>query len=359
MRVVTTATDAAPAAESDSGDDAAGTGKRNVGGVVLSSAMDDSMRFSHRDDGDVALELAALGPDPMADDPFEQLSEWAEEAAARWVDPELCPQEEFTYDDVRDGDALPAGYGERLDVLLDDVWQYDTALAITAARRARAVDRARQWSEVSDEFVKRGAPLSPAERTDWVRRVFVSELAARLSLSQGPAAQLIEESRSLVHQLPATLEALSQGRISYRHAQVIIDQADTLPPEAWPAFEEELLAGAGDIPVALLRRRAVRARERLHPDSIVERTKAAVAERRFALEPDRDGMTWLNLKVPAAEAIAVHDRTTLLAKALQGPDEARTLAQLRADVARDLSSTVKPPGKTPRSCPRVCGRRSS
>jgi len=296
--------------------------------------MDESMRLSHRDD--VARELAALGPDPLADDPFMRLSVWAEEAEARWVGAEPLAQEHDAYDDGGHAGALPAGYGERLDVLLDDASLYDAALAIAAADRARALDRAREWSEVSDEFVKRGAPLSPAERTDWVRRVFVSEVAARLSLSQRTAEQLIEESRSLVHRLPATLEALSQGRISYRHAQVIIDQADTLPAEAWTQFEQELLPGAGDIPVALLRRRAVRARERLHPDSIVERTKAAVATRRFALETDRDGMAWLNLKVPAADAIAVHDRTTLLAKALQGPDEPRTLAQLRADVARDL-----------------------
>ncbi|RNE59116.1 DUF222 domain-containing protein, partial [Cryobacterium tepidiphilum] len=202
---------------------------------------------------DVAAELAALGPDPFAGEPWDEwLQRWAEESAEQWVDPEDVIPEELVRASVRDAEdaartgallagGLPDGYADRLDVLLDDVAQNEAALAMMAADRARAIDQARLWSEVSDEFVNRDAGLSPAERTEWARRVFVSEVAARLSLSQGAADTLIHESRALAHDLPATMAALSEGRIGYRHAQVIIDQAGTLPAEAWAAFEEDLL----------------------------------------------------------------------------------------------------------------------
>ncbi|BCW65502.1 hypothetical protein NicSoilB4_02650 [Arthrobacter sp. NicSoilB4] len=55
--------------------------------------------------------------------------------------------------------------------------------------------------------------------------------------------------------------------------------------------------------------------------------------------PDRDGMAWLNAYLPADTAAGIWERTTTAARALQGPDEARTLTQLRADIAAALLLT--------------------
>ena len=44
-------------------------------------------------------------------------------------------------------------------------------------------------------------------------------------------------------------------------------------------------------------------------------------------------MAWLNAYLPADTAAGIWERTTAAARALQGPDEARTLTQLRADIA--------------------------
>ena len=44
-------------------------------------------------------------------------------------------------------------------------------------------------------------------------------------------------------------------------------------------------------------------------------------------------MAWLSAYLPADTAAGIWDRTTAAARALQGPDEARTLTQLRADIA--------------------------
>jgi len=238
--------------------------------------------------------------------------------------------------DDETSDALSPAYAGRLDHFLDQVSEEEASLARQAARRARAIDQARSWAIISDEFVLSDAHMSASDRENWVMRVFVSEVATRLHLPEPSANRLVDDSRVLVHQLSATLEALSLAKISYRHALVIIEQARTLPTSARQAFEQSVLADAGQLPVTQFRRRAIRARERMHPESIEIRTRAAVDDRRFAIEADVDGMAWLHHHLPAAQAHAAFTRVTDIAKSLQGEGETRTLAQLRSDVAADL-----------------------
>ena len=47
-------------------------------------------------------------------------------------------------------------------------------------------------------------------------------------------------------------------------------------------------------------------------------------------------MAWLSAYLPAVTASGIWERTTAAARALQGPDETRTLTQLRADIAASL-----------------------
>jgi hypothetical protein len=44
-------------------------------------------------------------------------------------------------------------------------------------------------------------------------------------------------------------------------------------------------------------------------------------------------MAWLSAYLPADQAAGIWDRTTTAARALQGPDEGRTMTQIRADIA--------------------------
>ncbi|WP_162150249.1 HNH endonuclease signature motif containing protein, partial [Arthrobacter sp. H14] len=52
--------------------------------------------------------------------------------------------------------------------------------------------------------------------------------------------------------------------------------------------------------------------------------------------PAEDGMAWFGAYLPAEAAVAAYNRITTAARSLQGPDEARTLTQLRADVTAHL-----------------------
>lgn len=93
---------------------------------------------------------------------------------------------------------------------------------------------------------------------------------------------------------------------------------------------------AGELVPGRFRAKARTWRERRHPVSIEARHSREAADRRVEFHPGRDGMTWLSAYLPAAEAVGIFDRLTSASRALQGPDEPRTLAQLRADVAAGL-----------------------
>ncbi|GAA3863768.1 hypothetical protein GCM10022381_04640 [Leifsonia kafniensis] len=239
-------------------------------------------------------------------------------------------------DDPEDGPRLVEGYTARLNQYLDVAVDDQKLTAMRAGHWARAIDAARMWSRVSDEYVLYNPTQSDSQRAEWAHLIFVREVSARFNMPTPTASHLIDESQTLVHELPATLAALENGSISYRHAQVIMDQARTLPPEVRAAFEQALLPDALRLPAPQLRRKAIALRERMHPDSITARKRAALAERRLAFEAAPDGMAWLNLFGPAADVLAAFNRVDAVARRRQGPTEPRTLTQLRADVAVEL-----------------------
>ena len=221
--------------------------------------------------------------------------------------------------------------------LIDDVVEADRVIARAAATRAALIDQARSWSEATASLMPIDAsPVRRWSAAHVARRSLVSELAAALRLPERSTETLIEESRSLLRELPATLAALTEGQISYRHAQVMIDHANSLPAETRRAFEESALPFALNLTVSRFEHRARILRERVHPESIEVRHSNCRDTRELRLDPARDGMAWLTAYLPAVNAHAIYTRMTDIAADLQGPDEGRTLTQLRADVFCDL-----------------------
>ena len=233
--------------------------------------------------------------------------------------------------------ALAASFLDTMGELIDDVVEADRVIARAAATRAALIDQARSWSEATASLMPIDA--SPVRRWSTARvarRSLVSELAAALRLPERSTETLIEESRSLLRELPATLAALTEGQISYRHAQVMIDHANSLPAESRRVFEESALPFALKLTVSRFEHRARILRERVHPESIEVRHSSCRDKRELTVDPARDGMAWLTAYLPAVTAHAIYTRMTDIAADLQGPDEARTLTQLRADVFCDL-----------------------
>ncbi|MDJ0351093.1 HNH endonuclease signature motif containing protein, partial [Cryobacterium sp. PH29-G1] len=147
---------------------------------------------------------------------------------------------------------------------------------------------------------------------------------------------LLHESRVLVESRPQTLDALRTGDISLRHARRLLDQLDSVPQPARDALESVLLPHAKRLTATQFDGKARKLRERFHPDSITVRRSKCLSDRKVLFFPDKDGMATLWLRAAGDDLQAVYTRVTDAAISLQGPDEERTLSQLRADVAIDL-----------------------
>ncbi|GAB5078820.1 HNH endonuclease signature motif containing protein [Arthrobacter sp. AD-310] len=212
--------------------------------------------------------------------------------------------------------------------------------AATAAVKVRLVD-----GHVS----ALAAMQDPGSGPEWVKgreMATVAEVACVLTIGERAAGALIGEAHALTGSLPAALDALQAGEVSWQNARVLVDETTGLDPAATAALEAHFLnpdvpgAGpdglAGGLPPARLRRKVRSWRERQHPESIEARHAKGVTERRMECTRDRDGMSWLSLHIPADRASAIWNRTTAIARGMQGPDEPRTLTQLRPDIAVDL-----------------------
>ncbi|MCP2032261.1 hypothetical protein L1277_002364, partial [Okibacterium sp. HSC-33S16] len=187
-------------------------------------------------------------------------------------------------------DPPPTVYARIADTcsrLLDavaEVERLEATQATQAAWKAEFVDRACTLALVNEEGVIAGSK-DVLQRRDMALRCFISELACALRTPERTASTLVEESRVLVHRLPLTLNALRTGEISYRHAQQLVDQISTLTDEAAAELERRVLSFATTMTVAQFRQKTRIMRERLIPESAVQRCVKSVRDRRVEIIP--------------------------------------------------------------------------
>ena len=256
---------------------------------------------------DPAADPAAADPaaDPAAADPFDGLN------------PFQCRQAQF----------------------VDRVLYLEGVIAWAQASKAEVLAEAWQYTSSTAET---GRPLPrPGHEHDWeatfaAQQGLIAEMACALRIPAGTAAGLLQESRALVDDRPDTLEALRSGQISLRHARRLLDQLDSVPKPARADLETVLLPHAKRLTPAQFDGKARKLREYIHPESIVVRRAKCLADRTVRFFPDQDGMATLWLRAAGDDVSAVFHRVTDAALSLQGPDEPRTLSQLRTDVAIDL-----------------------
>jgi Domain of unknown function (DUF222) len=234
---------------------------------------------------------------------------------------------------------LRTAYARRADTLasmVDEVVEADLKLGIAHARRAQAIERARTYSEAAAHT----ATSTPSSR-DMARRSFVAEIAAALRIPNGTADRLIATSETLVHQLPDTLLALGEGRLGYRHAQILVDNITTLDTDSAKELERRMLPVAQKNTPSRFERTVRRTREKLNPESMTERHTIADTGRAIEVIPENDGMVFIGAHISAVAGIAIDNRLSQIATSLQtgapdGTPETRTLTQLKADVFVDL-----------------------
>nr|WP_325208684.1 DUF222 domain-containing protein [Salinibacterium sp.] len=218
--------------------------------------------------------------------------------------------------------------------LLGAIVALDSMVASIQATRARVIDAVIQASALTVS-----EPQSIAARDLRLRSVR-AELAAAMRVPERTAERMLVTSEYLVHALPNTLTAMAEGRVSYRHAEALVQEAETLEAEAIARLEEASLPHAETLTVAKFQRKLRVLREATAPGSAIDRHEAEVARREVTVSPARDGMAWFSAYIPAADALGAYNRLTDMAKSLRcrldqagEPDApSRTLAQIRADV---------------------------
>ena len=200
----------------------------------------------------------------------------------------------------------------------------------------------RSASDSSRPCLPRDAPVH--ERT-YAEMSVVEEIAGVLTISSGAAGAFVEQSRR-VCALPLVMDALAAGDLSWQHAKVIADETEGLTPDGAAALVAHFFdpaapnpvrgAAPGELVPSRFRAKVRAWRERHHPETLEKRHAKGVADRRMEYTPDRDGMAWISLYLPGDTACAIWNRTTATARGLQGPNEPRTITQLRPDIAASL-----------------------
>ncbi|MCU1567493.1 MAG: endonuclease family protein, partial [Pseudarthrobacter sp.] len=239
-----------------------------------------------------------------------------------------CGSEPFS-----DADPL-AGLG---DGCLDILAGARVVEAGIAALKARA---AVTYADTAQAIAGPDAPVQALEMA------VAAEIGALLTLGSRAAGAFLAASHAVSKELPLTFSALQAGTITWPHALAMVEETAGLDPAGAAALEAHFLdpdmprpstaAPVGELQAYRFRTKARNWRERHHPESLEKRHAKGVADRRMEYTPDRDGMARVSLYVPADQASAIWNRATALARGLQGPDEPRTMTQLRPDIAASI-----------------------
>ena len=174
-----------------------------------------------------------------------------------------------------------------------------------------------------------------------------AEIGAALNLTRRTAEYELLTALDLHRRLPSVLDALTEGRIDVRRARTMIRATEHLSIARARTVAEAVLPHASDLTsgqlASELRRRCVD----LEPEDAQRRYDNAVADRRVVAEPTVAGtgnLFALDLAPHRLESGMRH--MNRIARGLRGPDEARTMDQLRADVFLDLINGDDPAGGT-------------
>ncbi|MCQ1988240.1 HNH endonuclease signature motif containing protein [Arthrobacter sp. zg-Y844] len=163
-----------------------------------------------------------------------------------------------------------------------------------------------------------------------------SECAAILHVPQVTAQRMMFEANRLTGSHTATLKALEDGRLSYPHAQVVLEQCEGAPAAGLAEFEADLIAAAEGRTRAQFSCKARRLREAKYPETVPERHRSAFEQRKVTLDRDEDGMSWLSAHLAAAEAQQIYTALSTAARGEQSAGDPRTRDQLRADILAQL-----------------------
>jgi hypothetical protein len=250
---------------------------------------------------------------------------WSDDNLELWLSlpPDQCEEAlvEESYDPDREGDGWSDPH------LLELIAREERCQAVSLGHQMRAM-------AAHIEGVMAAAP--PWHQQDAYKSAS-AEIALRLGLGASGQDRRIGEAHAVATRLPATLDALCAGKLTYRKMLVILDETANIGNRAvLRQVEAEVLAVAEGFNPPRLREQLRRIIERRDKEALKQRVAEAPKQRSVSLHRERDGMATINAFLPIDKALAAFGVVDTLARACQGPNEDRTIDQLRADVFHDL-----------------------
>ena len=229
---------------------------------------------------------------------------------------------------VRAFHALLASLGDGL----DDCGRIDLIRALEELKSGAAAAQAR----VSVEFdaAQRAAQAAagvPAERQG---RGIAGQIALARKESPHRGGRRLGAARAWVAEMPFTLAALEEGRLTEWRAELMVRETALLSAEHRAEVDREVcgdptrLDGLGDTKVVAAARRAA---HRLDPGAAVRRASRAEADRNVTCRPAPDTMARISSLLPVAQGVAVYAALKQYADSRTAAGDPRTRGQLMAD----------------------------
>ncbi|WP_148613050.1 HNH endonuclease [Nocardioides rubriscoriae] len=184
---------------------------------------------------------------------------------------------------------------------------------------------------------RRSQRSAAGERAERQGRGVTHEVALARRESPHRGQVLLGMAKDLVAELPHTLAAMREGRLSEYRAQLIVTETSGLASDLRSAVDEQLCAdprtldGVGTRRLAGMARRAA---QQLDPAAAVRRNRRAVGDRHVSTRPAPDGMVYFSALVPLVQGVAMYAALKKAADQVVGAGDplGRTRSQVMADV---------------------------
>jgi hypothetical protein len=232
---------------------------------------------------------------------------------------------------------------ERLAEALEHITELERTIRAAQAEQLRWVHELREAMRDVEAHPAR----TDRDNREWADRACSVELATALRVHERTAVRHVHDATALAVRLPSTADALAAGEVSLQHVRDLIDAVGLIGAERAAEFEREALEKALRMTPVAFRRALRRMEHRYEPTALEVRKQRALEQRRFVVEPARDGMAWLNVFCGAEEAVAIRARIGALVAVREQHDH-RTRAQRAADAAVSLLLGRLEPEAAPR-----------
>ena len=249
--------------------------------------------------------------------------------------------------DVADRSPAPSSAAALVQFAPAELSSHDLLEVMAGWERLLSWAQAMQADVIAEFARRRPGPYAPDEPGRAVSEFAADEIAARLRITRRAADVRLALAMDLADRLPATRQALLDGRIDLTKARAIAQHTTGLSDsETRQAVEERVLRRAGSQTASELRRSLLRAVAAADPQAVAKRREKAVAERFLSVYPLPDGMAEIVGVLPAEDAMAVFTAVDAIAQSAD-PDDPRPVEARRIDALVDLCANVLSAGDRP------------